>query len=238
MSALLRFCLRVAAVEILRADPVIAAATSGRVYDSKMGDIDPGQPLPAIIVHSEGMHGTAFSANNGGPPFNAQSELVFEITHIAKAEQNDEPGLFLPETDRELEAAIELLEWRISDALAFAETPLALAVRRLVLKRIREVSSERFSSDDVGVRLATRFVTLTVEFHDEESIAWHPDDELPTGDFASLPDPLRSIAPLFPAGSSARETFLLVANRLPAPAAGDEFTGADITVTPTPAPGP
>lgn len=238
MSALLRFCLRIAAVEILRADPVIAAATGDRIFDSEMGGIDPTQPLPIIIVHTEGMTGEAYSANNGGPSFDAKCELVFELAHVARVEQDGEAGLFFPSTTRELEAALDLLEWRIGEALAFAETDLATAFRRLVLKRILDVRSERFSSDDVGVRLASRFLAFTVEFHDEESQAWHPDDELPEGEFSSLPEPLRSIAPLFSVGSSARETFALVSAQLAPPTTSEAFDGANMTVSPRPAPGP
>lgn len=240
MSALLRLCLRIAAVEILRADPVISAATGGKVFDSEMGDLDPKSTLPIIIVHSEGHDGEAWSPHDGGPPFGIAGELVFEIVHVARGEQDGEPGLFFPTTTRELEAAIELLEWRIPEALAFGEDALATAVRRHVLKRIKQIASDRFSSDDIGARLASRLLTLTVEYHDEEAKAWHPEDgdDIPTGVFASLPDPLRTIAPLFPEGSSARATFALVAAKLTAPVAGDAFEGADITVAPRPAPGP
>jgi hypothetical protein len=230
MSALVRLCLRIAAVEVLRADPVIYAATGGNVFDSEMGAIDSEKPLPIIIVQSEGSGGIAWSDNNGGPPFNTKTDLVFEIIHIAKGEQDGAAGLFLPATDRELEAAIDLLEWRIPEALAFAETPLALSFRKLVLKRIHEAHSERFASDDIGLRLASRMLTLRVELQEEESRVWHPDDALPTGEFASLPDPLRTIAPLFAVGSSARGTLALVAAQLAAPAYGDKFEGMDIEV--------
>ena len=236
MSAIVRLCLRICAVELLRADPAIAAATAGgsRVFDSEMGAIDGEKPLPIIIVNSENDAGEAWEAINGGPPFDTKINLVFEIAHVAKGEQNGEPGLFFPVTDRELEAAIDFIEWRIEEALAFSETPLGLAFCGKVLKRITHRSSDRFSSDDPGVRLASRVLTLSIETHEADQEVWLPGDTLPAGEFASLPEPLRSMASLFPAGSSARETLELVAQKIAAPAASDLFEAIDLTTDPTP----
>lgn len=229
MSALVRFALRLAAIEVLQADPVIAAATGGRVFDSEMADIDPDLLLPVIIVHTESQSGEGWSENNGGPPFRGAVSIVFEIAHVAKADQDGEPVLFRPETTRELEAALDLLEWRIIEAIAFSETNLAKMLRSKVLKRIRAMSSERFASDDIGTRVAARLLTLTVEIFDTEGEVFHPDDELPAGPYRTLPEPLRSFAPHFASGSSARAALDLVAGQLPEPAASDAFDQTDTT---------
>lgn len=227
MSAIIRLATRLAVVEALLADPVIAEATQGRVFDSEIGAIDPEQVLPVIIVHTETERGEALSVNNGGPPFDMDLDLVFEIAHVARGEQDGEAAIFRPETSRELEASLDLLESRIAETLAFSEEKMASALRRFCLKRIVSVQSERFASDDIGVRIASRFMTLTVKIFDPEDEIFHPLDPLPVGEFSRLPEPLRSLAPLFPAGSSARETLRLVNNALPPPSPSAAFNPKD-----------
>lgn len=234
MSALTRFCLRLCAVEVIATDAVLASALGGRVYDSEMGAVEQTEPMPLVIVHSETSGGEARSSQNGGPPFDDTVDLVFEIICAAQAvDEAGNPGLFVPATTRELEAALDVIEHRVTQALAYSETPLARAMRRHVLVRILKSHSDRFASDDAGGRLASRLLTLTCQTREVEDEVYIKADELPGGTFARLPEPLRSIAPLFPEGSSAHTTMTIVASQLLQAEAGPEFTGADFAVTPT-----
>lgn len=235
MSAFARLGLRLAAVEVLRADPFVLAATGGKVLDSQSGATEPA-PLPIILVHTETMEGQAWSANNGGPPFNASCDIVFEITHVASDENEDDVVLYRPVTTAELEAGLDLLEGRIPRVLAFAEGALAVAMRRTVLKRITALHSERFE-DDQGVRRASRLLRLTCDLVEDQED--DPADALPTGPFAALPEPLRSLAPLLPAGSSGRSVLEQAAAALPGPGDAEAMlAGVDMTIRPGPKPRP
>jgi hypothetical protein len=235
MSAAARLGLRLAAVQLLRDDPVLAAATGGQVLDSRSGATEPAD-LPIVLVHTESTEGKAWSANNGGPPFSLTCDIVFEITHVASIENDDgETLLFRPVTTAELEAALDIVEWRIPIALAFSDSPLGIACRRFVLKRITDYQCERFE-DDEGVRRASRLLRLSCELVEDEHD--DPADPLPTGPYASLPEPLRSLAPLLPAGSAGRNVIDQVAAAIAAPAAELFLEGVDMTVRPGPKPRP
>lgn len=234
MSAFARLGLRLAAVEVLREDPFVLAATGGMVLDSQSGATAPA-PLPIVLVHTESMEGEAWSANNGGPPFNASCDILFEITHVASAENDDEVVLYRPVTTAELEAGLDLLEGRIPRVLAFAESALAVAMRRTVLKRITALHSERFE-DEQGVRRASRLLRLTCDLVEDEDD--DPTADLPTGPFAALPQPLRTLAPLLPVGSSSRSVIEQAAAALPAPTEDPLLAGIDMTIRPGPKPRP
>lgn len=237
MSALARLGLRLAAVQLLRDDAVILAATGGRVLDSAAGEIE-ASDVPQVIVHTEGTEGDAWSANNGGPPFALSCDIVFEITHVASAENEaGEVTLFRPVTNAELEASIDLIEWRIPEVLAFAESPLGIGMRRLVLKRVTSYQSDRFE-DDEGVRRASRILRLGCELVEDEPAERHPDDPEPTGAFTTLPEPLRSLAPLLPSQSAGGAVLAQLATALAAPEQAPAFLGADMTIRPGPKPRP
>ena len=79
MSALARTALRLAGIEALLNDGIIAALCETRVYDSRIAELTETKPVPVIVVLTEEMEGEAFSANNGGPPFDDHCELLLEI---------------------------------------------------------------------------------------------------------------------------------------------------------------
>ena len=235
MSAAARLGLRLAAVQMLREDPFIAAGTGGQVLDSSSGATEPAD-LPIILLHTESTEGKAWSDNNGGPPFGLDQDLVFEITHVASIENDGEVVLYRPVTTAELEAGLDLLEWRIATVAAHAETPLGDVCRRNLLKRITGYQSERFE-DDEGVRRASRLLKLTCEL--VEDLDESPADEVPSGPYASLPPCLRVLAPLLPVGSSGRSVLDQAAAAFAGPVASPEFlAGVDMTIRPGPKPRP
>lgn len=236
--SLARTALRLAAVEALKADPVIFALCSGpdakgdiktRIYDSRMAEFDRTEPVPVIIVTTDDDQGEGFSANNGGAPFDLTVDLALEIA--VKAWAVDEAGALLgigsPATDREVEAQLDLIEERAVEALTAGETPQATLVRK-VTRKVARKKSARFVEDGTGEKLAIRLVTLSASLKGEDR---HVRD-LPTGPFHRLPDPLRTVCEAMPAGSSARQTCQMIFDALPDPAA-PPFTGADLALQPT-----
>ena len=235
MSAAARLGLRLAAVQMLREDAFVLAATGGQVLDSSSGATEPAA-LPIILVHTESTEGEAWGANNGGPPFNLSCDIVFEITHVASADNEGEVVLYRPVTTAELEAGLDLLEWRIPSVLAHADTPLGVVCRRNLLKRVTGYHSERFE-DDEGVRRASRLLRLTCDLAEDDED--DPAAPVPTGPFAALPPALRALAPLLPAGSAGRQVLDQAAAALPPP--GDDpvpLAGIDMTIRPGPKPRP
>jgi predicted nucleic acid-binding protein len=221
--SLARTALRLAAVEALTTDAVIAALCDKRVYDSRLTDFDREEPVPVLIVTTDDDQGEAYS-QNGGPPFDTTVELSIEIAMKAVAvdDQNQVVGIGSPATDRELEASLDLLEERAVAVLA------TNALVRKVTRRVTRKKSVRFVTDDVGEKLAVRFVTLTAALKGEERHAL----DLPTGPFARLPDPLRTVCVAMPEGSSARATCQMIFDALP-PLAAEPFTGANLALQPS-----
>jgi hypothetical protein len=171
MSALARTALRLAGVEALNADPVIAALCDGRVYDSRIAELNETDAVPVIVVLTEAMEGEAYGDNNGGPPFNDHCELILDIAYRAivlpEGKDDAEPEIGVASTDRELEATLDLLEQRAVEALTVGDSDQSRLVRQ-VTRRISAQKSERFADDNTGVKLAIRQVTLTAELKGED----------------------------------------------------------------------
>lgn len=214
--SLARTALRLQGVLTLLADPVIDALCQGRIYDSRIGQFDHREPVPTIILTTEEDDAPAWSKNNGGAPFNHTCDLVLEIAHTMLGDIVDGSGLTVeaignPATDSELEAYLDLIEEAAVSALTIGETPEARLLVDAVTRRVTKVKSSRFSTEQ-GVRLAIRLVTLSVELKGED-----PDDivDPPSGPYATLPDPLRSVARAMPADYSGRRTVDLLAGLMP-----------------------
>ncbi len=227
-GALARTALRLAGIEALNADPVIAAACAGRVYDSLIGAFQSTDPVPVIVLASEDDRGEAYSANNGGPPFDQIVDLTLEITVCASVADSDDIDVFVPATDRESELLIDLLEQRAVDALTAGDTPQSRLLRKVVTRRVTAYRSVRYASEDTGVKLARRLVALTAVLKGDDTDAR---DE-PEGPFAVLPDPLRTVAASLPAGSSGALTCLALVARIDPSAVPSPGSVA----TPAPAP--
>lgn len=233
--SLARTALRLQAIEALKSHPVIAARCPGRVYDSRIGDFQHREPVPVIIVTTEELHGDPWNAQNGGGPWNDACDLVLEIAQTAFVETDQGPFLFRPETDRELEAALDLLEecadWILTSGKvhprAKVRTPAGKLLMQAVTRRVVKRTSSRFASDQTGEKLAIHLLTFRVELKGEEVDLRNP----PTGAFTSLPDPLRTVAQAMPADSSGLLTCQMIAAEL---AAALDPAPAPAPATPTP----
>ena len=232
--SLARTALRIAAVAAMNADPVIAALCPGRVYDSRIDELDAKDPVPVIVVYTEDNRGHPWSVNNGGPPFDHACDLHIEISMRVITEDLDEAGapavvIGMAETDTEAEVAIDLLEERAIWAVTNADTPQAALIRNAVVRRATELKSIRFASAESGSKIALRMVTLTMHLKNSQ-----PDlGQAASGPFAALPDPLRTVAAAQPSDSSAYATCLGIAAMLaPSVAAPVPMTGIDVTIQP------
>lgn len=168
MSALARTALRLAGIAALTADPVINALCQGRVFDSRIESLTETEAVPVITVLTEEMEGDAFSANNGGPPFDDRCELVLEIALRAVVQEDGEAAYIgTPATNAELEAALDLLEHRSVDALTIGDSPESRLVR-LVTRRVSKQKSTRFVDAETGIKLAERTVCLSAELKGDD----------------------------------------------------------------------
>ena len=232
MSALGRTFLRLAACAALRNQTMAGE----RVYDSRISAIDPMTAFPeideiagSIGIYTEQDSGDALSANNGGPPFRPEVELIFEIAMQARVALDDgEWAIARPETDDQLEATLDLIESQIELALFRRQSTAAVAFRKLT-KQVGSKSSIRFTDPAASSKLAMRYVTYKVEVHDPE-IEIH--DQSAAG-LNRLPEPWRAVAQSFVVGSRERDMANTIASALvtdPIPA----LLRIGATVKPTP----
>lgn len=219
--------LRLAAIAALEADPVIAQLCPGRVYDSRLPEISHREPMPVIIVATEELEGDAWSANNGGAPFDDRCLLTIEIAMNAIADDDGEAGIWIPATDPELAANLDLLQHAVEESLTIGETEAARLLRRTVLRRVNRRTSSHFKTDDTGERLAIRLVTLHAEIASVE-----PPDAAPDDDFAALPEPLRSVALSLRPGSGAHLICTTVAAALATVTGAGPFAGMEMVLAP------
>ncbi|WP_201829580.1 hypothetical protein [Microvirga zambiensis] len=226
--SLARTALRLAVSRDLLADPVIAALCPGRVFDSIMDPPTSKEFRPTITVTSEDDNGEAFDPQNGGIPFDQTVDLVLEIAMVALGKGEGETiSIENPVTDRELEAALDLIEHRAVEVITVGEGP---ALTRKVSRRVTKYKSSRFPDNENGLRLAIRVITLTFDMKGEDQL---DATVVPTGPFANLPDPLRTVCQLLPAGTSGAVVCQMISDALP-PVGVEFFEGADITMRPDP----
>jgi hypothetical protein len=222
--SLARTALRLAVSRDLLADPVIAALCPGRVFDSIMDPPASDKFRPIITITTEDDSGDAFDPQNGGVPFDQTVDLVLEIAMAAKGDGEDDDPL-IPVTDRELEAMLDLVEHRAVEVITVGEGP---ALTRKVSRRVPKFKSSRFPDNENGLRLAIRVVTLSVELKGEDQL---DATVVPEGPFANLPDPLRTVCQLMPAGTSGAVVCQMISDALP-PVGVEFFEGADLTMRP------
>lgn len=234
--SLIRMALRLQAIEALNADPVLAAMIEGRVYDSRISAFDHREPVPTILLTAEETKGDAYDKQNGGEPFDLTCDLVLEIAMNAVGQVTTADGasfeaIGYAATDRELEALLDLIEDRAIHALCSGETDAARLLRADVIKRVSRVATSRFATDQTGEKFAVHLVTLTIVL-----FTYQPDDpfEVPAGEFAALPQPLRAIAEASAPDGSVRDTCRLIAAKLTpvAPAASGSGDGTPAAVAP------
>ena len=221
--SMLRTALRLATSRAFLTDPVIGHICEDRVFDSRMSNMKPGEPMPVIIITTEESGGEAWSANNGGPPFDEKCKLTLEIAlRSVEFDENGNPlGYGTPVTDKEMEAQLDLIEDRARFIIGLGQTPEAALVQKVV-RRVTQYESDRFASDDVGEKLAMRLVHVYVELIGDDMDA----REMPTGPFAVLPGQLRMVCEAMPDPSSQRQVCQLLAGAFPSLAAPKFLKGA------------
>lgn len=196
----LRLCVSAALKGSAEARPTIA---QGRFYDSRISDIAPetyGDDAKATgIILTDGDEGEALSQQNGGAPFHRLIELVIELGMVAAIQDGDDYVVGYPDTDKRLEASLDLLEFQVIRRLSYDPDPLPVLFRTFV--RIRKHDCHRQVLDDTGVKIACRILTLTCEVNDDQVIVYNTANDLPSG-FDLFPDPLKRVAKAMPAGSS------------------------------------
>lgn len=232
---LARTALRLCAVACLEgidgARPTIA---EGRVYDSRMSDFGP-EPFgedarPTMILLTDDDDGEALSDQNGGPPFRRMMGLVIEMGMTLAIKDEAGYSVGYPDTDSRLEASLDLLEFQVMRRLAYDHDPLPTLFRKLV--RIRKSDCHRQVTDEAGLKLAARVLTLTCDVGDDRIAAYNTASTtpaIPTG-FDILPEPLRSVAKGLPAGSPGLEVCISIAAAL-SPLTVPPLRGFDMVVT-------
>lgn len=244
--SLARLALRLAMVEALRADPVIAAMTNGNIFDSRTQPIGEKELATAIIVSTEDDEGEADSANNGGPYFRRTVALQVEIGVQSwrrdPQSPDDQPQFVIGgvETSAAFDAALDLIEERVLGV--FQAERAESRTLALVCKRPLKVASARYVQDD-GTPLAQRLLVIDCLLVSDTQPALYPADIVapdPEKPFAHLPQPLRGVAEALSSDSPGRIICLKIAELWPVPAAELAFEGADITteVVPKPTPAP
>lgn len=231
-----RTALRLAVVQAIAgtaaARPTIA---ENRVYDSRIAPEHPDDfgedAKPVVIVLTDGDEGDALSDQNGGPPFRRGVALVLDLGMVCQEKAAADPDGYLigyPDTDARLEASLDVLQTQIVRHLSASDAPLPLWFQRFV--RIWKQESHRQVEDQAAVKLARRLLTLTCELNDDVYDVAMPGAAPATG-LDVLPEPLRSVALLMPAGSAGADTCAAIAAALGGtPFTAGTFTGVDLTV--------
>jgi hypothetical protein len=210
--------------------PTIA---QGRVYDSRISDFDPkgfvADAKPTIILLTDKDEGEELSHQNGGPPFRRMIEVVLEIGMTQSVKDGDGFIVGYPDTDARHEASLDYLEFQAIRRLSYDPAPMSVLFRKIA--RIRKYDCHRQVTDDTGVKIAARILTLTCQVSDDQVQVFSAADDQPVG-VDALPDPLRSVAEALPDGSSGADVVAAIIgamSTLSAPA----LDGIDITVANT-----
>ena len=171
-------------------------STAGdRVYLERIGALDDlanEEPYPTIVIYTERDVGVA--GDGAGPPFRRQIDLVIDLTVLLLSTPLDEDGemsgppvLTVPATDREMSAALNVLEGQVRAALYVL--PGGRHYRRLVSKTAT-ITSEPDRGGEEGIKFAARRLTLSVQVPDD---CFPAAPRAPAEGLARLPQPLRSI---------------------------------------------
>lgn len=237
---LARTALRLVVSAALKGTPAARPTIAeGRFYDSRISELAPetveDDAKPVGIITTDQDEGEALSEQNGGPPFHRMIDLVIELGMIESTQApvaNPQPGqpatvyvVGYPDTDRRLEASLDLLEFQVIRRLATEPDPMCVLFRRFV--RIRKHECHRQVTDDAGVKLACRLLTLTCELNDDRVMIYNTSGTLPTG-LDVLPEPLKTVAKAMAPGSSELDTCMAIAAAL-SPVEAPAFEGVDAT---------
>jgi hypothetical protein len=232
------------ALRLITVAAIRGATTAGaRVYDSRIDDLAPDvfgdDAKPTIIVTTDEDKGDGLSDQDGGPPFLRAVELCFQIGMLQRVKVEGDPAtigadeydLIYPETDAQLEAALDLIEHQIARRLG-SEPEDELCVKwRKVARKVIKFDSHRQIVDEAGQRLAVRLMTFTCEMADDYSRAYNYVIDAEPTSYARLPWPLSEVAPLMPVGSAMKATCDLLVSQI-VPLEVENLEGVDIIAEP------
>lgn len=167
-----------------------------RVFDSRQDQIqglEIGQIVPMIVAYTDDDVGHAIANNHDGPPFDHETHLILEITlgqaAEYKADDASDPVLVLipPQSDSELEAAIDALEAQVMRV--FRDRMLSGPWGKhldSVINRIKSWDSKRFVDHETSIRLVSRQITVSVRLV-------QPEDPRIGGDDPYIPEPYNGV---------------------------------------------
>ncbi len=158
--SLMRLGLRLGACEALLEDPVLKPILEGRVYDSDIGSLTAERPVPLVLVSTDEDKGDGFSENNGGPPFDNACWLSLRIAIYATVDEGGDQGLYVPTMTRQMQALLDLIEERCTEAVLLGEGQAARYLRKHIIRRCTDRDSLPFEDDETGLRYAMRAVRL------------------------------------------------------------------------------
>jgi hypothetical protein len=171
-----RLALRLATIACLTgggANPLYPTMAKDRVYDTRLDPLNETQVEeiePTIIIYTEVDEGELINSNAQLPSYKRTIDLVIEFGMTARV-NNNEVGLpegqkaqdyllVYPETDSELEAALDLFEHQIRAALT-TQWAWSSLLHKQVTKWHGDKSA-RFATTEGGVRLAMRRFVMPV----------------------------------------------------------------------------
>jgi hypothetical protein len=201
--------LRLAAIEALRPTACVLSDVGWptlartQVLDSRLDPIDdlaPATAQPVIAVYTQEADGLA-GEKRGGPPFLVTVDLVFEFSVVVMVPDDADPGVYVPanpQTDAELEAALDLVEAQIFFCLLYG--PTGQLWRNICGRRVHAPRSVPHRTSEEGVRLARRTMTWKTEVAED---CFDPAPLTAPSGFEIFPEPLRSLALALPAQSYA-----------------------------------
>jgi len=197
--SLARTALRLATIMALvdKGDGSGAAATLAgrRVYDSMMEPehlFGTDKPTPLIIVYTDDDDGPNRNAAGGPPTFDRACDLTLELVCATTRDEGGSAQVVMPQTDAELEAVLDLLEFQARAALTSPASRWAGLWGRLS-RGMLDYSSTRVMDENGSVRMAARTLRSRVRVPDDcppEPVTSLPADS----GIAALPAPLRAIA--------------------------------------------
>lgn len=155
------------------------------------------RPVPLGIVYTDDDSGRNVNAPGSGLAFDRSVALTLELVCAVTETVNDEVVIGPPQTDAELEAILDLLEYQSLRALTNIASPWGRLWGRMI-RGISEISSTRVMDSKGETRIAQRTVTIMVRLPASCPVEVVPlsagEDPPESGSIADLPAPLRMVA--------------------------------------------
>lgn len=235
-----RLALRIAVCEALAPTgaSVFPTIAGPRVYDTRVDSLDSLDALdarPMVIVYAEEHISEPYG--RARQPADAQTvTLTLELIIATRGEVAIEMDggateivgtIDAPPTDAQREALLDLLEAEVRRALDRREMRQGRAMLDAVLWEVREAASLPLRDVDRTTRLAQRSLQVKVKIPND---SWPEPGAARGVGLDALPEPLRTVAHLLPAGSPHLAICEVVAGRISAPSSLPPPSGAALYV--------